>query len=66
MIHYDNQFHTLDISCDGASCGRQNVFDGEFMSAIAEAKEYGWIIRSQESVGGTDFFHYCSRECAET
>lgn len=64
MIDYDNTFETMDMSCDGASCGTTRQFDeGSFNGAIQAAKREGWIITSDN---GRDFYHFCTQECAES
>lgn len=64
MIDYDNTFHTMDMDCDGANCRTHQQFDeGSWGAAIQAAKEYGWIIKSDN---GRDFYHFCSEECADS
>lgn len=63
MIDNDYTFGTTTISCDAQGCTQSQDFDGfdgkpDFMGAIKEAKEYGWITRKR-----IDWEHYCSQEC---
>lgn len=66
MIDYDNDFETMEVTCDGASCGKIAQFTGSFGGTMAEAKSEGWRVVPEVSNGRTDFYHFCSEECAKS
>ena len=62
MIETENTFGTTTIYCDG--CSHEETFDGfdgqvDFMGAIKEAKEGGWIMKRVDG----EWEHHCSEEC---
>ena len=57
MIDYDNTFHTMDMDCDG-QIGTINNSTKDLGCCYCGAKEYGWIIKSDN---GRDFYHFCLR-----
>lgn len=57
MIHYDNVFEEMTVTCD--DCHDEITIAGTFQECIAELKSYGWRVVKDEY---DNYTHFC-RQC---
>lgn len=57
MIVYHNARESMEMECD--ACGNDDVFQGNFVECIHQAKQTGWTIKKSND----GWEHYCSPSC---